>query len=729
MAPGPQGMMPPQGAPQMPQGPQGGMPQMQANTPQGPPPGMVPPTPQQDPNAALDGKILSTNIAERIKAQDPEKYKKIGHEAKRGYDNDDKSRDMWLRSTLEWLKLAKQTLEKKTYPWPDASNIKYPLISTAALQFSARAYPSLVPADKALVNTRVYGMDQDGQKAVRGDRVAKYMSWQFMEDMTYWEEDTDKLLISLAVCGMMFRKTFYNTITDKIDSVLVYPENFVIDYYAKSIEKASRYSEAMEMTAREIEERIANEDYCEIKLGSPQQKQDHKRDLQVPTVLDWTTPFRVIEQHTWLDLDDDKVKEPYIVTFLHDTGEVLRITAKFTQNDVIMKGKKVVGYKPCCPYTKYGFIPNPDGSFYDLGFGHLLGPLNASANTLLNLLVDAGHLSNLQSGFIGKGLRIKMGQTTFTPGEWKAVNATGDDLRKQIVPLPAPGPSEVLFKLLDLILQSGKELASVAEIFVGKMPGQNTPATTTQTAVEQGMKVFTSIYKRIYRSLDKEFKKVFHLNRLYMDPNTYSKVVDASIGPDDFNEDHYDICPSADPTSTSQQEKLQKAQALMQLMQTGLLDNMKVVMRVLDAQEQPDWQDLIPGLKQTGQPQPPPPPPDPKVLAIQAKSQADQQTAQLRMAEGQHKMALEDQQNKMDLAQKQAEIQLEQQAGEAARVSQANSAQLKSAIEIAATRQKLAQAQVTHVQKLSHAEQMAKAKQEALRKQHAKSSQNGKRQG
>ena len=149
--------------------------------------------------------------------------------------------------------------------------------------------------------------------------------------------------------------------------------------------------------------------------------------------------------------------------------------------------------------------------FYDLGFGRLLGPLNNSANTIINQLVDAGSLSNLQSGFIGKGLRIKMGETKFVPGEWKAVNATGDDIKKQIFALPVREPSDVLFKLLDLLLKSGKELASVAEIFVGKMPGQNTPATTTMATIEQGMKVFTSVYKRVYRSLASEFKKYTNL--------------------------------------------------------------------------------------------------------------------------------------------------------------------------------------------------------------------------
>jgi hypothetical protein len=94
---------------------------------------------------------------------------------------------------------------------------------------------------------------------------------------------------------------------------------------------------------------------------------------------------------------------------------------------------------------------------------------------------------------------------------------------------------------MNALVTSGKELASVAEIFVGKMPGQNTPATTTMASIEQGMKVFTAVYKRIYRSLKSEFHKIFELNEKYLDPNTYSAVVDVAIDPEDFDDEDYDI--------------------------------------------------------------------------------------------------------------------------------------------------------------------------------------------
>src|SRR5882672_4555831 len=104
--------------PQGTSGPQGGMPPMQANVPQGPAPSQVPAAQNVDPNAAIDGEILNTNLAKKIKEKDPDQYKKIGREAKRGFEVDEQSRMQWMQATLDWLKLAKQTVEKKTYPWP-----------------------------------------------------------------------------------------------------------------------------------------------------------------------------------------------------------------------------------------------------------------------------------------------------------------------------------------------------------------------------------------------------------------------------------------------------------------------------------------------------------------------------------------------------------------------------------------------------------------------------------
>lgn len=44
----------------------------------------------------------------------------------------------WEKMFEDSMKLALQVKEEKTYPWQGAANIKYPLLTTSAIQFAAR---------------------------------------------------------------------------------------------------------------------------------------------------------------------------------------------------------------------------------------------------------------------------------------------------------------------------------------------------------------------------------------------------------------------------------------------------------------------------------------------------------------------------------------------------------------------------------------------------------------
>jgi chaperonin GroES len=645
---------------------------------------------------------------------DEQEQLKIAAQCKEGFEEDLESRGEWESNIDDWIALAKQTKEDKTYPWPGASNVKYPLVTTAAMQFAARSYPSLVPSNGKIVNATVIGKDQTGQKYEKAQRVSTYMSYQVMHEMYGWEEDMDKMLMMLPIIGTMFKKTWYDKVEDKVKSKLVLPKNIVVNYWTVSLDETERISEVIHMSRRILKEKQNMGIYADVDLADPVAATNLMPDDAMQNSN--SVPYTIIEQHTFLDLDDDGYAEPYIVTFEYTSGKLLRISRRYHLDDVKLKddGKTIATIKPIQMYTKFGFIPNPDGSFYDIGFGILLGPINESVNTLINQLVDSGHLHNLQSGFIGKALRLKMGDQSLRPGEWRPVNATADDLRKQIVPLPTKEPSSVLFQLMGTLITSGKELASVAEIFTGKMPGQNTPATTTMATVEQGMKVFTAVYKRIFRALAEEFDKIFELNSLYLDPNKYVTVLDMEVGPDDFDHSSCDVSPAADPNAASQQEKLMKAQGLMEMLQVAgpIFNPVKVLSRVLEAQEQPNWQELFSDeVIQSGQV--PPPPPDPKMMAIQAKMQADQQKAAIDMQVKQQGMELAgrsaEQKMAMEAQAHAQKMQMQEQSAIVKSASDIQMANIFSAAERAKATQGLVQKQQAHEQKLSQQKEVAKS--------------------
>lgn len=660
----------------------------------------------------------SVNIAEDLKQ---ETLHQIGSDVLRGYEVDEGTRDDWLHAMEEWLKLAKQVKEQKSFPWPKASNVKYPLLSTAAMQFGARAYPSLVPSNESVVKARVIGKDPDGLKAERAERVSKFMSYQLLQEMKGWEEDMDKLLTTLPITGTVFKKTYWDSGTRTNCSKMILPQNLAVNYWAKCLATAERVTEVIEMSPRVLKERQMQGLFLDVDLGDPANPpprfQERVGETLPPGEIDDTTPYILLEQHSFLDLDDDGYAEPYIITIERSSAKVLRIVARYDEDSFVFnegENGDLAQIKPVQYYTKFSFIPNPDGGFYDIGFGTLLGPLNEAVNTTINQLIDSGTLHNMQAGFLGKGLKLKLGESSFKPGEWKSVNATGDDLKKQIMPLPTKEPSSVLFQLMGTLITSGKELASVAEIFTGKMPGQNTPATTTMATVEQGMKVFTAVYKRVFRSLQEEFEKLYRLNSRYLDEQKYVAVIDTQVGLNDFNTKDHDIVPGADPQAVSNQEKLQRAMALMELLPTGMLNPVEVVRRVMVAQEQPNvdalWSDAV---KQTGQP--PPPQPDPKMLEMQAKQQAEQQKIAMQNEQQQRKGELEARDKAVQLAMKQQEHQQNMAHREDMNRIAAREAMHKQQIFSAEAQQKLNLQGLEGQQKLALNEQVARQKAQQQR--------------
>ena len=105
---------------------------------------------------------------------------------------------------------------------------------------------------------------------------------------------------------------------------------------------------------------------------------------------------------------EDGFDEPYVVTVHHQTRTVVRIVARYDEDGVkVTEDGEIADIKPVSYFTKYGFLPNPDGGLYDVGFYALLTPLNESVNTVLNQLLDAGTLEDVVDN---KG-KVKAGTT------------------------------------------------------------------------------------------------------------------------------------------------------------------------------------------------------------------------------------------------------------------------------------------------------------------------------
>ena len=327
-------------------------------------------------NTEVESKVdmlAAINAPNFVPLLDQHDVGRIGTEAVQEYQIDLESCHDYHERYDQAMSWAMQESKPKTFPWPNASNVIYPLLTEAAVQFQARAYPAIIDGTN-VVKARVMGADPEGQKRDRADRVAAFMNWQFPYDIPGWEEDTDRLLLQLPIVGCVFRKTWLDPLRNQVNSETIQAKDFIVHYNTVSLEKAPRYTHRLRYYPHEIEAFIRSGIWANITYEGDDGSDPHSL-------------VEVYEQCRLIDMDDDGLPEPYVVTCTTD-GHVARIVACYDADGIFVfappmtqpmalaevmqagqqgaqldwQGLKVVRIERKDYFTKYGFIPNPDGS-------------------------------------------------------------------------------------------------------------------------------------------------------------------------------------------------------------------------------------------------------------------------------------------------------------------------------------------------------------------------------
>lgn len=576
--------------------------------------------------------IDAPNLMDRFTTDD---HARIAQFCVDGYRRDRSSRSAWERRSQAALNLAMQLVQEKSFPWPNASNVAFPLVTIGALQFHARAYPNIVQGTE-VVRTRLIGDDPDGTYTERAGRIAQHMSWQFLEEDPGWEEGTDRMLIVVPILGCAFKKSYYSGERRRNTSELVLPHDLVVSYRARSVEDAPRKSQILLLSRNTVYERAARKVFADVRDAAwfqtnPVHEDTYsdadRRQGTNPPETDEYSDFQFIEQHCLLDLDGDGYAEPYIATVELGSQKLCRLVLRCDREEDIDRIRgEIISIRATEYFTKIPFIPSPDGGIYDIGFGTLLGPLNESVSTIINQLIDAGTMATTGGGFLGKGARVRGGQMTFGPFKWNRVDATGDDLRKNIVPLEVKEPSNVLFQLLGLLIDYTQRIGGATDTTAGENPGQNTKVGTFQGMVELGEKVYSSIFKRIWRAMKGEIEKCRQLNAVYLPDRMRFGPGDAYIMREDYLSASIGIIPVADPNIVSDQARLQRALVLGERKQAAMgYDSDAVERRILAALRIENPNEVFKGSEGMK------PPVDPKVQVEQIRDAREREAAQQEM--------------------------------------------------------------------------------------------------
>lgn len=649
----------------------------------------------------------SDNIAADLS---DEKLQEIGQRVLSSFDTDHGSMSEWLANVKKVMDLAALVGGPKNYPLPVSANIKYPLITKACYEFTSKAYPELIK-DGKVVRARVVGKDpfpinDPNSKAALASRVSAYMNYQLLEKNEDFEQVLDKLLNLLALIGFVCLKTYYDPIKREIYNELCNWEDLIIHSDVQSLYDARRISHVLHLHMNDL----ISASRAGVFLEEPVKDLLSRHDPEdVDNLID------VVEQHCYLDLDGDDYEEPYIVTIVKDTGKVLRIKARYVTNDsygppgyqaIEIKNNKVVCIRPIQHFTDFHFLVSPKGTFQSVGFGTLMFPLNNAINSLLNQLIDAGQLRNLQGGFIDSRFKpVSTGQTLTRPGEFIKLKAEGLQTRLAdgVFPFQYHEPSMVLFQLMGSLVQSGKELSASTEVMTGASSPENNKTGATLALIQEGEKLHTAITKRLYRSLGCVFKKIFYLNGQYLDPRVYIEVLDdeLSVNQADFDASKVNIVPVADPNLGSVVQRAAKTQLLAGVQQLPGVNALAVSKRIIMGLDIEAPEELL--VDET-QPQPP----NPEVIRIQAEIEEKAQLVNIKQRE----LELEEQRIRVDTLKVMSEIILNR-ANAMKSVAQADQAKSDAQVAVYDTQLKAIQTQLDHMMSLTDMEnQMMQAANE-----------------
>ena len=411
--------------------------------------------------------------------------------------------------------------------------------------------------------------------------------------MPEYFDEFERMLFHLPLIGSAFKKLYYDATVKRPKSEFIPIDQFYVSYYATDLSNADRYTHVIYRSPVELQRDMRAGVYGDVELGSPASYPTTSFSEKMDTIIglspmsDHDPQYVLLEQHCYLNIEDEEEACPYIVTVEQQSRQVLSIRRNYKQDD---PNKEKINH-----FVHYRFVPG--FGFYGLGLIHFLGNLTMSATAAMRSLIDAGQFANLPGGFKAKGVRMVGDNDPIAPGEFKEVEATGVDLSKAIIPLPYKEPSSTLFQMLNFVATAGQKFADSTEQVISDAASYG-PVGTTMALLEASSKFFTAIHKRLHKSQKDEFRILARIDYDYL-PSEYPYDVpyeDRSIFKNDFD-GRIDIIPVSDPNIPSNAHRMMMANMALQMAQQsppGMFNLEALNRTILNASNMPNVDEILP---------------------------------------------------------------------------------------------------------------------------------------
>ena len=515
----------------------------------------------------------------------------IANDVLENFQSDKDSRADWESMFERGFDLLGLKLEQGSEPFEGACTAVHPLLIESAVKFQSKASGELFPSSGP-VKAQILGKS-NAEKELQANRVQNFMNYQVTEQMPEYFDEFERMLFHLPIIGSAFKKLYYDATTKRPKSEFIPIDQFYISYYATDLSNADRYTHVIYRSPVEIARDINAGVYQDIDLPTPSSNNITAFAEKMDTIIglspssDSDPQYVLLEQHCYLDIEEDDIPLPYIVTVESQSRQILSIRRNYKQDD---PNKEKINH-----FVHYRFVPG--FGFYGLGLIHFLGNLTMSATAAMRSLIDAGQFANLPGGFKAKGVRMVGDNSPIAPGEFKEVEATGIDLSKAIVPLPYKEPSSTLFQMLNFVANAGQKFADSTEQVISDAASYG-PVGTTMALLEASSKFFSAIHKRLHKAQKDEFRILARIDYDYL-PKEYPYDVpyeDRSIFREDFD-GRIDIIPVSDPNIPSNAHRMMMANMALQMAQQsppGMFNLEELNRTILNAANMPNVDQILP---------------------------------------------------------------------------------------------------------------------------------------
>ena len=531
------------------------------------------------------------DITDKLEDQEQEN---IASDVVDNYTSDKESRAEWEAMFEKGFDLLGLKIQEASEPFEGACTAVHPMLIESAVKFQSKAIQELFPPSGP-VKAQIIGKSTP-EREDQANRVQEFMNYQTTDQMPEYFDEMERMLFHLPLIGSAFKKVYYDANLKRPVSEFVPIDQFYVSYYASNLRKADRYTHVIYRSPVDLAKDMRTGIYRDVELPEATNPQPTSFSEKMDTIIGLSPTgtndpqYTLLEQHCYLEIEEDYAL-PYIVTVEEKSQQILSIRRNYKKDD---KNQEKVSH-----FVHYRFVPG--FSFYGFGLMHFLGNLTMTATAAMRSLVDAGQFANLPGGFKAKGVRIVGDNDPISPGEFKEVEATGQDLNKAIVSLPYKEPSSTLFNMLGFITQAGQKFADSTEQIVSDAASYG-PVGTTMALLEASSKFFSAIHKRLHKSQRDEFKILAQINYDYL-PSEYPYEVpfaDKNVLKQDFD-GRIDVLPVSDPNIPSNAHRMMISQMALQMAQQsppGMFNLEALNRTILSAANLPNLEEILPPKKE-----------------------------------------------------------------------------------------------------------------------------------